>query len=170
MYDARALQVNLEWKTWRMGIAILVAAIAACGTPLPTATPSTGPLAAANEFQVSLPPDVIVTVIDHTGAVFAVDAWAPDASLWMPEFDRGRVATISEAPYVVRVNWLGRPCHTRPSVVISGDATESQFDVFSGPLPAGVACPDLDITRGVYLAMTAVPEAHVNRYHEGSPP
>jgi hypothetical protein len=150
-----------------MALSLVAAAIASCGpASVPTASPSSQ---APNEFQVALPPNVTVTVVDQTGAVLAVEPWIPAVDDFMPEFDRGPVSVVSGRDFV-RVAWLGRPCDTRPTVVISGDMAETQVDFFSGPLPTDVACPDLGVTRGVDLTVTAVPDALVPQHHEGTPP
>src|SRR6187551_156783 len=123
--------------SWLMAVWLVAAATASCGpAPLPPGT-SSSPAQSPNEFQVDIPPDVVLTIIDQTGAILAAEPWIPDAGDFMPEFDRGPVSVIS-GPNFVRVAWLGRPCDTRPTLVISGDMAESQFDVYSGPQPTGV--------------------------------
>ena len=144
-------------------IAIAAFLVASCST---AANPTTTPLDHRHVFLVDLDAQRQLLVIDHSELI--TDALRIEVGDQEVNSDLGFLP--GELPNEKFVTWVSRPCNTKQSLVVSRVGDRLSFDLYSGPVPAGVGCTDLGLSNAILVTFAGSPPTLTGRTHQGSPP
>ena len=146
-----------------IALRLFVVALLAVGCTT-TATPTTTPLDHRRVHLITFDAERQLLVIDESELITDVVRADPPGATTQPTF------TATDVPAQVIVSWISGPCDQRQSMIVKGTGDGVSVDIYNGPQPADVGCPDLAIANAVRLTFFGAAPPLTGQTHRGSPP